>query len=510
MRRHVIGHVFGRFLPLSEVFSYELLRSLEERFEQHVVASRVEHQDRFPWPHVHLPASARDAWALARERGVELAVGHFGPVGTTVMPLALANRIPAATIFHGYDVSMLLRDPVWVERYRGLADLGLHAICISDAGRRRLRAIGWPARQIDVIHLGVDTTRMAVSPRRPRLADEPIRLLMVARLVPKKGVDVAVRAMAGLKTSGVTATLTVIGEGPGQVALQELTHALGLADVVSFAGARRHDEVLEAMASADVLLQCSVTAPDGDQEGIPVSLMEAQARGVPVVATRHSGIPELVVHGRTGLLVEEHDAEGLASAVGTLASDPALARRLAAAGRRRVERHFDRTRQADRFTRVFTRLIAEGAPVQRRAARRPGPRILFVRTVPVELAFRRLMALRGRYAGAHLTVLTTESSASVFRHAPLADAVVTYPDGRLRLSHLGRARLATLQAARYDLVAVAYPDEQGRDFGNVRRVARALGGSRRAALTVRDAEIEIPGTPRPDLVRRTAVLERTA
>src|SRR5690606_30998947 len=120
-----------------EVFSYELLRSLEGGVEQHVIASRLEHQDRFPWPHVHLPGSARDAWALARELGVELAVGHFGPTGTTVMPLALANRIPAATIFHGYDVSMLLRDPVWVERYRGLADLGLHAICISDAGRRR-------------------------------------------------------------------------------------------------------------------------------------------------------------------------------------------------------------------------------------------------------------------------------------------------------------------------------------------------------------------------------------
>ncbi|HEX7085343.1 MAG TPA: glycosyltransferase [Vicinamibacterales bacterium] len=510
MRRPVIGHVFGRFLPLSEVFSYELLRSLEGRVEQHVIASRLEHQDRFPWPRVHLPGSARDAWTLARELGVELAVGHFGPTGTTVMPLALANRIPAATIFHGYDVSMLLRDPVWVERYRGLADLGLHAICISEAGRRRLRAIGWPARQIDVIHLGVDTARIAITPGRPRLAHEPLRLLMVARLVPKKGVDVAVRAMAALKASGVTATLTVIGEGPEHAALRDLTRALGLGAVVVFAGARRHDEVLEAMASADVLLQCSVTAPDGDQEGIPVSLMEAQARGVPVVATRHSGIPELVVHGRTGLLVDEHDAEGLASAVQKLAADPALARRLAAAGRRRVERHFDRARQAERFTRVFTRLIAEGAPVRRRTARRAGPRILFVRTVPVDLTFRRLMALRGRYGGAHVTVLTTESSAAVFRNSSLADAVVTYPDGRLGLSHLGRARLAALQAARYDLVAVAYPDEQGRRFGNVRRVARALGGSRRVALTVRDAEVEIPGIPRPDLLRHPAALERTA
>src|SRR5690606_14938971 len=166
---------------------------------QYVLASKPEHQDRFPWPQLHVPASAREAWTLARELGVALAVGHFGPTGTTVMPLALANRIPAATIFHGYDVSKLLRDPVWVERYRGLAELGLHAVCISDAGRRRLRSIGWPARQIDVVHLGVDTARLVVPERPPRRPHEPIRLLMVARLVPKKGIDVAVRAMASLR-----------------------------------------------------------------------------------------------------------------------------------------------------------------------------------------------------------------------------------------------------------------------------------------------------------------------
>jgi glycosyltransferase involved in cell wall biosynthesis len=509
MSRPVIGHVFGRYLPPSEVFSYELLRSLQA-FDQHVFASRLEGADRFPWPNLHELRTPAEAWRLARALNVALAVGHFGPTGTTVVPLALANRIPAATIFHGYDVSMLLHDPVWLERYRALAQLGLHAICISDAGRRRLRAIGWPADQIEVVHLGVDTARMPVIARRPRRPDSPVRLLMIARLVTKKGVGVAIRAVAALRAAGLQASLQVIGEGPERGPLEALADSLGLRDAIALDGMRPHADVLNAMGSADLLLQCSVTAPDGDQEGIPVAIMEAQARGLPVVATRHSGIPELVVHGRTGLLVEEHDAGGLAAAIAALARDPDRAACLARAARARVERAFDLHRQAEAFGRVFMRLIARGAPRVRPRRDSTGPRILFVRTVPVDLAFRRLMALRGRYPSARITVLTTEGSAAPFEACPIADAVVTYPDGRLSLRRLGRDRLAALQAARYDRIVVAYPDEAGAGFGNVRRVARALGGTRRSALTARDAEIGIPGAVRPDLLPAARALERSA
>jgi colanic acid/amylovoran biosynthesis glycosyltransferase len=120
---------------------------------------------------------------------------------------------------------------------------------------------------------------------------------------------------------------------------------LNLAGFVAFHGARDHRFVLGLMSESDCLVAPSVTASDGDQEGIPVVLMEAMGCGLPVVATKHSGIPELVVDGESGLLVEERNAEELANRIERLMLDPDLARALGAAGRRRVAEYFDAEQQ---------------------------------------------------------------------------------------------------------------------------------------------------------------------
>ena len=144
---------------------------------------------------------------------------------------------------------------------------------------------------------------------------------------------------------GIDWQYAIGGDGPLSDALQQQVIDAGLQDRVAFLGPLSHEQTLHRIAEADALLVPSVTASDGDQEGIPVTLMEAMALGTPVCTTRHSGIPELVSHRESGLLSDEHDIEGLCANILALFQDPALATQLATAARRKVENDFNEDRQ---------------------------------------------------------------------------------------------------------------------------------------------------------------------
>jgi colanic acid/amylovoran biosynthesis glycosyltransferase len=483
-------HVCGRYLPLSETFTYDLIKGLDG-FEHHVMATALENVQHFPLTTVVVPQPEEQAWVLAKQLDARAVICHFGPQATLGMTIALAIDRPAMTIFHGYDISRLLRDRVWVERYRAVASLGMQALCISDAGRQKLIEIGWPGSQIDVIHLGVDTTQFAFVPPAERWpVSRPTRILMVARLVEKKGVDVALDAMRRLRDRACDVELRIVGDGPERTRLDARIREWQLTNV-SLLGALEHALTRHEFSLAHLYIQPSVTAESGDQEGIPVSLMEAMAGGIPVVSTRHSGIPELVVDGHTGLLTDERDAEGLAAAIERLIRDRASAERLAQAARARVEQEFDRRRQATRVD-AYVRALAEDdsrRPSVARSRFSPGRRKgLVIRSIPAGLLAKKLLLLRQRYPDVQWDVLTTESSAAQLRQSPLVGQVFSYPDGRLSLRRIGRAQLTALHERDYDLVVVPYADDIGSGFAHVRRAAAAIGGRRIVALTLGDRE----------------------
>jgi colanic acid/amylovoran biosynthesis glycosyltransferase len=487
-------HVCARYLPLSETFTYDLIKGLDG-FQHHVVATALENVQHFPLTTVVVPRPEEQAWALAKDVDARAVVCHFGPQATLGMTIALAIDRPAVTIFHGYDISRLLRDRVWVERYRAAASLGMQALCISHAGRQKLIDIGWPSSQIDVIHLGVDTHRFTFAPPSERWPARARRILMVARLVEKKGVDVALDAMRRLRDRGCDVELRIVGDGPERTRIEGLIRDWQLTNV-SLLGALEHTLTRHEFAQAHIYIQPSITATSGDQEGIPVSLMEAMAGGLPVVSTRHSGIPELVIDGQTGLLTAEHDAEGLAAAIERLTRDRAGAEHFAQAARARVEQEFDRRRQATRFDAYFRALASDdtGRPSVSLSRFSPGRRRgLVIRSLPLGLLAKKLLLLRERYPDVQWDVLTTESSAKQVRQTPLVSQVQTYADGRLSLRAIGRTRLAELHDKNYDLVVVPYADDIGSGFAHVRRAGAAIGGRRLVALTLSDRERLLPG-----------------
>jgi colanic acid/amylovoran biosynthesis glycosyltransferase len=190
--------------------------------------------------------------------------------------------------------------------------------------------------------MGIDTARFSATPGK-ELGQGGLKMLSIARLVEKKGIQYGIEALARVleRAPDRQVKYWIAGDGPLKMQLLAYAASLGVEDRVRFLGWMDQEEISDLMRRADILVAPSVTGPDGDQEGIPVVLMEALAMGLPVVSTLHSGIPELIVDGETGLLARERDAEGLAERILALISDRDLVRRLQNNGRKHVKEQFD-------------------------------------------------------------------------------------------------------------------------------------------------------------------------
>jgi colanic acid/amylovoran biosynthesis glycosyltransferase len=279
---------------------------------------------------------------------------HFGPNGVLAADLKSLGVLtaPIVTTFHGMDMSQDLdRDG---HRYRHLFARGDLFLPISDTWRRKLLTLGAPVERTLVHHMGIDPSRFQINPSRP--PELPPRLLTVARLAEKKGVEYALRAVAQVVHRVPELQYRIVGDGPLREPLRRLATELGIAEQVTFLGARTQAEVADLMGTSDIFLLPSVTDAKGDQEGIPVVLMEAMARGLPVLSTKHSGIPELVHDGINGYLVAERDVEALTARLGVLLQMADLGRCLGEAGRREVEEYFHIDRLNERLLELFERL----------------------------------------------------------------------------------------------------------------------------------------------------------
>jgi glycosyltransferase involved in cell wall biosynthesis len=216
-------------------------------------------------------------------------------------------------------------------------------VAVSDAIRAKALAAGFPPERTVTHRNGVDLARFG------HLSNpEPGLVLHVGRLVEKKGTALLLEAMAQ-----VDGTLAVIGDGPLRRRLERRAAALGLGGRVRFLGSLPPDEVAGWMGRAWLLAAPSLTAADGDSEGLPTVVAEAAAASLPVVASDHSGLPEAVVDGETGFLVPEGDAHALATRIATLLLAPDLRARMGAAARRLAEERFDAVKQAAGLERLY-------------------------------------------------------------------------------------------------------------------------------------------------------------
>jgi colanic acid/amylovoran biosynthesis glycosyltransferase len=289
--------------------------------------------------------------ARMRSDGITHVHAHFAshPAATAFVVHRLTG-IPYSFTAHGSD---LHRDRHMLSEKVAAAAF---VVCISNYNKEVVLAEcgGEAGAKVAVIHCGVDTAVFHPNGEDGRRLGEErggegpsgehretFKILCIGTLHPVKGQSVLIEACRKLRESGVAITCHLVGDGPDRAALVRQARAAGLEGVVHFHGHLTRPRVAELLQQADIVAAPSVPTRDGRREGIPVALMEAMASGVPVVASRLSGIPELVEDERTGLLVPPGDAAELARAIARLQAGPALRSHLAAAGRTRVMKDFD-------------------------------------------------------------------------------------------------------------------------------------------------------------------------
>jgi colanic acid/amylovoran biosynthesis glycosyltransferase len=257
---------------------------------------------------------------------------HFASGGLSALPLARALGVPLIVTLYGHDVTVRgLREDV----YKRLSEQASLFLCVSQFIRDRALAAGFPLQKLRVHYLGIDRTRFS-----PLSSPEPSQnVLFVGRLVEKKGCEYLLRAMHLVQRAYPHSELTVIGDGPLRLRLEAIAIELNLR--CQFRGSQPAPVILAALQKTRIFCAPSLTAANGDSEGLGVVFGEAQAMGVPIISTQHGGIPEIVADRVTGLLVPERDHKGLADAICLLLADENLWERLHSAGPKRIEQRFD-------------------------------------------------------------------------------------------------------------------------------------------------------------------------
>lgn len=282
---------------------------------------------------------------------------HFGYAG------ALANKLrelgvlkgKQATVFHGADIS---RRHILEEHKLDYVNLFRQSelmLPISHLWENKLIEMGCPPEKIHVTRMGIEPEKFKFQPRQA--FQTPLRIVSVARLTEKKGLDVAVKASAILKQRGGQFQYTIIGNGDQDEMMRDFIAREGMEDCVSMPGFKPQEEIRRALSEADIFLLPSKTAADGDMEGIPVALMEAMAVGLPVVSTFHSGIPELIENNVSGWLVEEDDPEALAETLLKLSQGEVDVAPVVAAARHKVETEFNQHIAYGELAQILERLV---------------------------------------------------------------------------------------------------------------------------------------------------------
>jgi colanic acid/amylovoran biosynthesis glycosyltransferase len=219
-----------------------------------------------------------------------------------------------------------------------------------------LQELGANRNQTDVHHLGIDPARF--DPSYINIGNE-LKLLTVARLVPKKGIRYALEAVNKLKKleSDKKITYNIIGQGENRPQLEQLVVELGLNDTVNFLGAKPRKEVIFHLKKSHLFLHPSVTALNGDQEGTPTVIIEAMASKTPVISTYHSGIPEIIDDGETGWLVPERDPATLANKLEVALSDAVDLKKIADESRKKIETEFNVNKLTEELFELYSNLI---------------------------------------------------------------------------------------------------------------------------------------------------------
>ena len=346
-----------------------------------VIAQKRENPERYPFEGVHIVPKPRthvlrrfwsrqlrdQPWQISNaeleellsvltETRARLLHIYFGHIAVHLLPLIRAWQSPSIVSFHGADVMVDMDKPAYRKATLQMLDAVTRVLVRSESLQRALVDLGCDPEKIEIQRTGIPVEEF---PFRNRSAPNngEWRFVQAGRLIEKKGLPVTLRAFSIFLKQHPNATLTIAGEGPLLTKLENLASELGVAERVSFTGFVSPERLREIYHRAHIFLHPSQTGRDGNQEGIPNSMLEAMATGLPVFATEHGGIPEAIENNVSGVLVPEHDDQELARALLDATQHADFLSRVAHAGADAVRKKFDLQQQAHRLEEIYLKTI---------------------------------------------------------------------------------------------------------------------------------------------------------
>jgi colanic acid/amylovoran biosynthesis glycosyltransferase len=381
--RPVVACYCATFLKPEMLHIYRQITALK-RCAPVVIAQKREQSERFPFEAVELvpkPAmhflrrfwfrQLRDSpWQISdRELSallcalsrIDACVLHiyFGQIAVHLLPLIRAWNKPSIVSFHGADVTVEMNKPAYRQATREMLAAVKLVLVRSESLRRALTELGCDETKIALQRTGIPLEEFPFRERSfpSRSRGSEWRLVQAGRLIEKKGLPVTLNAFAVFLDRYPNATLTIAGEGPLLDELQKLTRELNIEERVSFTGFVSQEQLREIYYRSHIFLHPSQTGHDGNQEGVPNSMLEAMASGLPVFATEHGGIPEAIENAVSGVLVPEHDHEALSRALLSATQDLIFLSRIARSAAEVIRKNFDLRTQAQRLDDIYLQII---------------------------------------------------------------------------------------------------------------------------------------------------------
>jgi glycosyltransferase involved in cell wall biosynthesis len=287
------------------------------------------------------------------DKHVQAVLAEYGHTGVAMMEVCKKADIPLIVHFHGNDAySKKILDnegQSYPELFRNAAVL----VVVSQDMHRQLVQLGAPSEKIVVNPCGVDVSKF----KGADPANSPPTFIAVGRFVNKKAPNLTLLAFNEVLKVCPDARLMMLGDGPLLEACKQLANALSISDAVDFPGSTSHSDVVLALQQSRVFVQHSVVTSSGNSEGTPVAVLEACATGLPVVATSHGGIKDVILDGETGFLVAEGDIDNMEKSMKKLANDPSLAAKLGTTGRERIIEEFSMDISIKKLWRIIRNVI---------------------------------------------------------------------------------------------------------------------------------------------------------
>ncbi|MEX0686980.1 MAG: glycosyltransferase [Balneolales bacterium] len=377
-----IIHSYDTWLPLTMSWLYNQVHYLPDEFKSHIACSNTENLDLFKVPgiHNHKNTSKPEAFLnlimrkkgwlnkqvlnVSRKTDAQLLHSHFGHTAWENMRTARKAGLKHVVTFYGQDVNYLpVQRPIWRKRYRELFEHIDGVLCEGSFMKNCIIELGCHPDKITVHHLGVEINEIEYKPRSWK-PGTPLKVLIAASFREKKGIPYAIRAFSAIQDK-VDLEITIIGDSSreehSKTEKQMILHEISkgrLQEKVKLLGFQPHHRMMEEAYHHHLFISPSVTASSGDTEGgAPISLIEMAASGMPLISTLHCDIPGVILHGKTGLLANERDTEGLVAHLSWLIEYYDDWENMLQKGRDHIQQNFDARIQGVKLGEYYKSII---------------------------------------------------------------------------------------------------------------------------------------------------------